>query len=143
MWSAAKRRQGWYGKCDGKRGGVLLGSITRTIGWTWPWNPVVPDSMRGTSAARHIRLTCLRASSISIPIPPRTGTEIIKSIKNNIKSVEKFKIKLWILDIGMSRLQEHPRIEPLRNFPGHLQRRNKQDQPIDSGRVCVPKPLTF
>ena len=60
--------------------------------------------MRGTSAARHILLTCLRASTISVLILPRIGTKIIKSIENNVESLEKFEIKLRILDIGMSRL---------------------------------------
>jgi len=81
--------------------------------------------MRGTSAARHILLTCLRASTISVLILPRIGTKIIKSIENNVESLEKFEIKLRILDIGMSRLQQHPRIKPLRNFPGHLQQKTR------------------
>lgn len=35
---------------------------------TWPKYPAVPDSTRGTPAARHRRLMCRRASRLSRPL---------------------------------------------------------------------------
>ena len=52
---------------------------------TWPRYPVVPDSTRGTSAAMHSRLTCLRASRLSRPL--RTTSKRRKKETSNLSDL--------------------------------------------------------
>jgi hypothetical protein len=66
---------------------------TLMIGWTCPWKPVVPDSMRGTSAARHIRFTWRRASKST---SSQTG---IPRLSNALKTISKL-LKNPILKSG-------------------------------------------
>jgi len=64
--------------------------FTLMMGWTCPWNPVVPDSISGTSAARHILFTCLRASILAdshiIEIPKLSNA--LKTMSNDLKNVK-------------------------------------------------------
>ena len=58
---------------------------TLTMTCTWPLNPVVPLSIKGTLAAKHILLTCRLASRLSSALktrlnPPNQSTLKVESL---------------------------------------------------------------
>ena len=55
------------------------------ITWTWPLNPVVPLSISGTSAMRHILFTCRLASRLSSAL--KTSVKLANHARLNCDSL--------------------------------------------------------
>ena len=51
---------------------LALHEYTFLMTWTWPLKPVVPLSIKATSAAKHILFTCRRASILSRALKTRS-----------------------------------------------------------------------